>query len=138
MQNDVIFTADIWPGILLSVMKFGILPPGVLDVAIRHSIVPSSDSSKRSIETYRPFVTFSSSLARSSSPGPNKSTGIETTRLDSLYQRTLDMVQVAIPNSWSRLVEVYCLQHSEDTWRDRGRESVVHCPDGPSLRDLLN
>lgn len=131
--DDVIFTADIWPGILPSVMKVGILPPGVLDVAIRHSTVPSSNSSKRSTETYRPFVPFSSSLARSSSPGPDKSTGIETTRLDALYQRMLKRVRVVIPSSWSQLVEVYCLQHGEDTRRDRRRESVVHCPDGLSL-----
>ena len=59
-----------------SAMNCGMFPPGVLDVAMRHSTLPFSSSWRRSTLAYRPLTPFSSSFAYSSSPVT--STGIET------------------------------------------------------------
>lgn len=48
-----------------STMKVGIEPPGVLDVAMSHSVLPSSNSRIRSALVYRPLTPFSSSFANS-------------------------------------------------------------------------
>lgn len=69
-------TAAICPGMLLSVMKDGIMPPGVADVAMRHSTSPFSNSTIHSTATYRPLVPFLSSFA--SSWSSERSIGIET------------------------------------------------------------
>jgi hypothetical protein len=50
VENDSI-TDAILPDILLSAMKLGILPPGVLEVAMHHSILPFSSSMMRSTLT---------------------------------------------------------------------------------------
>ena len=52
------------------------LPPGIPEVAIRHSTFPSSSSRRRSTQTYLPFVPFSSIFASSSSA--DRSMGMET------------------------------------------------------------
>jgi len=39
-----VLTAEIKPGIVLSTIKAGIRPPGLLDVAMRHSMFPLGSS----------------------------------------------------------------------------------------------
>lgn len=39
-----VLTAEIKPGIVLSTIKAGICPPGLLDVAMRHSVFPLGSS----------------------------------------------------------------------------------------------
>ena len=39
-----VLTAEIKPGIVLSTIKAGIRPPGILDVAMRHSVFPLGSS----------------------------------------------------------------------------------------------
>lgn len=73
-------TSAILLAMLFSTMKVGILPPGVLEVAMRHSVFPFSSSVKRSTLTYLPFMAVSSSIANSG--WSERSTGIDTISLE--------------------------------------------------------
>lgn len=80
-------TSEILESMVRSETNAGMFPPGVLEVAMRHSILPFSSRVRVSALAYRPLTPFSSSLARSSSPGLARSIGMDTMILCACQQR---------------------------------------------------
>ena len=76
VKLGMMLTAEIELAMVLSTTNVGIRPPGLLDVAMRHSVFPPESSLILSTLTYRPLTPFSSSFASSGSL--DRSTGMET------------------------------------------------------------
>ncbi len=122
-----------------SVKKEGMRPPGVLEVAIRHSVFPFSNSASCSTLTYLPLTPFSSSFARSASSGDDRSIGMETTTLKIRKKTaTTKSQQIERTQCGGSLCQVHDLKDSEYTRLDRRRELVMQRPDRLRRRDVFD